>query len=1212
MITFEPKNYVDKQKERFDTLFKHAPKSIAFKNDITYILKSTHHSISDDLNQIEEIEKQFTLNVNEQSKIYNQDYKQIKQELDNSIQMYASNLLQEKDNLKREEIKNNYDGPNQLFEINQIITEKTNNLFKVIEELTTEKVKKIKTIELKTEKHKEHYKKQITIIEDEKEKLLKERLIQYEKDLTINHKKNHERMLDLNIKQHEIETQIKLEQKSYDEDIISIKTAFNRVIIRINDNIKSVQKNFNKEIKSFEDTTIEETKKIEDLIQNLKKEQQDEIRQIIDQFGNELIYFDQKIDDLKNTSDKNSETITKNYTRDITINNQKLAFFKDEMMEKKQQLEKNAQYKRQLLDQTSQDYRINLAKINHDIKIERKKLDIQIEQKLKETKLLNIDRKKQFHKELLANEYYYITKLEFYRFKRTTKEMNKNNSIFLVNLKYEQKIKKLVNQRLRLEESLLIMNQILKEKQTNAIRPLDTQVSLARHIHDTEMNYRMSEHSLDKHQINYDKQKRELEDLILQEEILYERNLFTLNYQNDVKNIQIQKYLDIEYEKNKFNGDRQINELQKQLIELEFQKTEQSYRYHFSVEKERHINKQKEITFVQRNNAQLIELKEQKSILNHDTQIELEKLRFNYQLSIQKSKKIVAQALFEAQKQRKYLDLFYQLSSKIQSEQDQIYMLIKDLYRITDVETFNSSKDTLIEILEAQFEAKMQITSSLNSILTGFYQEKINELTAFKYMSLQKDIEDEYDQVHKQLLQEIKKLDDQIREFRKQSSDLYQEISFTENQIKDIEKTKELIRQQINALRESTDKQSRKTIKNLYLELQALNKDIIRHKNEISHLKLQISQINSRMKSAHKGYKPIQLLINKLKKNRLLREENLNKDQYKEGKIYYESIERVKDLELEFERFLQETTIDLKQAFNHFEQMRYSEWSSKSFIKTLSKSLINQKSYLNHMQHRLLKLIDHQYDHMKKDQDRITNELSIRFKKERLNQMYQFKEKSSKIDDKYNELTHYQRNYIKIQEKHLSNTLKMYKMHYVQKNNQLLLLIKQHDLQLLHAKEQKANLLKATEENSVHVIQINLAKLKQESKLLFQNFSAFKKEKTEMLNKLYDELLHQIRRYETQELHYSNHNKEFRKQLHIKQTDDYEAFLKTFDGLQKKYNRQIQYYVREENNYDKKIKFLIRKQSATLKYRTIKQKWIMSNQISKEKRNIKKQLNMKK
>jgi len=1211
LITFEPKKYVETQKERFDTLFVHAPKSIAFKNDITYILKSTHHSISDELNQIQEIDKQFAINLSEHSKTYNQEYKRIKQELDQSLVLLESTLLQEKDNLKRQEIKNNYDGPNQLLEINQLINEKTTHLFKTIDELSIEKIKKIKTIDIKSDKHKDHYKKQITIIENEKDHLLSERLKQYESEITINHKKNHDRMLNLNIKQHEIETEVKIEQKSYDEDIISIKTAFNRVIVRINDNIKLIQRRFNNEIKNFEETTISETQKVEELIEQIKTELLDKNRIILDQFGHELMYFDKKIDELKELSITNNDAITKSYTRDVTQNNQKLAYLKEEITDKKAVLDQQASTKRKQLDSSSPDYKLSLGKINRDLKIARKKLDISLETCIRDTKLSNLRRKKQFHKELLANEYYYTSKLEFYRFKRNTKEMNKNHSLLMLGLRYEQKIHNLKNQRLRLEESLLIMNQVLKEKQTQAIRPLDIQVSLARHIHDTEMNYRMSEHSFDKQTIQFNKQKLLTDDQLLQEEIVYERNLSTLNYQNDVKNIQIEKYLEIEYEKNKYIGDKKINDLQKQLIEYEFQKTEQTLRYHYSLEKESHLNKQKEITFIQRNNAQIIDLNDQIIELNHDYQNEVEKLHFNFQLAAHKSKKIIATALFESQKQRKYLDLFYQLVTKIQSEQDKFYLLINDLYRITDIETFNQAKDYLIEIIGAQLEAKMQLCTSLNSVLTEFYNHKINELTAFKYMSLQKDIEVEYEQSHKQLLLEIKRLDDQIREYRKQSSDLYQEIAFVENQIIDIEKTKGIIRNQITSLRESSDKQSRKTIKNLYLEVQTLNKEIIRHKNEIAHLKLQINQINSRMKTANKAYKPIQIMVNQLEKTRILREENLTKNQYKEGKIYYDSIEFLKSIEIDYERYISHTLTTIKQAFNRFEQFEYKERATKVFVKQLIKSLENQKNKQNNVHTRLTKLIDSQYDHIKKEQDLLIADLTHRFKGERSNATHHYKQKLNKLRHKEIELNDYQRNFIKIQEKHLSNTMKMHKMHFIQKNNHLSYLIKTQEMALYKAKEGKNNLLKATKENSAAVILSNGLSLKQETKKLNQAILSIRKDKNDYLNKLNEEHELQKLRYQTQELHYSTVNKNFRKDLNMKLVDANEAYAKMMNQLNQKYEHLMKYYLRNEFLFDKKIWFKSKKHSIGLSIKTLYKKYQMSYLIYKEKRKLKRQLSKK-
>ena len=257
-----------------------------------------------------------------------------------------------------------------------------------------------------------------------------------------------------------------------------------------------------------------------------------------------------------------------------------------------------------------------------------------------------------------------------------------------------------------------------------AIQPYDTQVNLARHIHDLETNFCSSEHGYEKQVFFYRKAKYETKDAMDDASIKHQRNLVNITYHYVVKNVKIEKYLEIEYEKNKLVGDKKINEVKKQLVDLEFQRNELSLRHQFALEKEKLLSAQKEISFNQRITAQKLEVTEQIYVLNHDNQMELEKLDFNHLVSVNKAKRIITSAMYEIQKQRKVIDLFFKVVSHIQTEQESLYFTVRDLYQITDIETFASAKNELLEILESQLISKNNIAEALKVALTEFFKEK--------------------------------------------------------------------------------------------------------------------------------------------------------------------------------------------------------------------------------------------------------------------------------------------------------------------------------------------------------------------------------------------------------------------------------------------------------------------------------------------------------
>ena len=80
----------------------------------------------------------------------------------------------------------------------------------------------------------------------------------------------------------------------------------------------------------------------------------------------------------------------------------------------------------------------------------------------------------------------------------------------------------------------------------------------------------------------------------------------------------------------------------------------------------------------------MLEVKENKALIDHDATIELAKSNYTREIGIRKAKRIIDTSLNETQRQRRIFDIHFQMLLAVLSEQENFVMLFRDIYQTSN------------------------------------------------------------------------------------------------------------------------------------------------------------------------------------------------------------------------------------------------------------------------------------------------------------------------------------------------------------------------------------------------------------------------------------------------------------------------------------------------------------------------------------------------
>ncbi len=1019
------KNYESKQKARFDTLFRDVLTAYAITNETSHQLKSTRVSLENLFDQITDLNRQYENSLIRYTKDYSIQLTELNKTHQDALHKLDTDYADTLKQFKQQVVEENIQANKKLTDIHlrfQRQTQQTNiHIYRALLEMK----QRHQELDFEYDQEKQAYQKAIDDIEKVKEQTLKDIEKRFESAIKDNKAADQARLAKLSSELQTIQTKRQLEQTDFDDSILKIKTVFNRVTIKFNQKIRDIQKKFQKTMGQKESIIQKEIEDIQKQMDLLKTTYADLDRKTRDEFEVSLNKYDAKLDQLKQSYEDIKDQIIRNYSRDITVNNSKLANTKEQLNMQIKELDKVTQHRRTELSKEAINYKELLADLNKAYIKERSSLENQAKIAIKQTSIQNRIRQKHHQAELLAHDFEYIKTQEIYRLKRKIAERFKDQELKKHKYEFDREWVKLTEQNKMLEKRLFIDNQVLREQQGLEIFPYEAMVLLAREIHDAEMNYRTLENNHYKQLFSLDERKLNYISAIDENTLKHDKNRINITHDTDIKRTNVVAYLDMEYAKNSLSGYKHIFDERKKSFELQYQKREKEYLFEQDKAKETRIFEQKMISFSQKLLGQIMEVQESKALIEYDSRVELEKSRHTKEIGIRKAKRILDTSMNETQRQKRLFDMYFQMLLVMQNEFENILLLLRDIYQTSSITQWRGSIKFILKILEEQSALKTELIQELEAETTAYYQEKINELTAFKYMNLKESIISDYESEHKLYVEQIAMLDDQLKSLRTKSTDLFQQIAYLQNENANIESTKSMIYEQLSLLKgRLISKQQRKTARNLNNQISTLNKEITKNKDLIKHIQEQIRKTIKEMNSLDKNHKPLELMLVKIEKNREMREKNLDRSQYEEGRVYYDSIDAIKKLTTlihETNSNLLNTSKETLKALDMDEILE--KVFSKSYI-NLTKSAIRTRTQFLNQHKRGIELCDQQFIQIRSEQHRIMKEYETAFDLTQHNIAQTLDKRVHKMNDKLRDLENYRQSFTKVQEKQLQSQLK--------------------------------------------------------------------------------------------------------------------------------------------------------------------------------------------
>ncbi len=1102
MGNIHARKYESLQKERFDTLFNHVLTSYALTNETSHQLKATRVLIENLSDQIDDLNKQFEHALIRYGKDYSNELGQINHQYQDAVKreesLYAESLKQLKRNYQ-DEAQKSAKALELLHQSFQKVTAQTNI---DVKRALIDMKQRHQELDFEYDKAKLTYRKAISELEDQRVSKHEEIQIGYENSLKDNKAQDQVRQFELTQELQRLSQERLVEQADFDESVLKIKTIFNRVTIKFNQKILLYQKTYNKKIDLLKLELRSEIKTLNDEIDTIKDLYTAQDNTILERFKEALLKCDKRMDTIKTEYQARNDAIIKAYARDITVNNSRLASYKELNQTQQKELETNTFTQRANLDKEDINYKETLSGLNQAYLRNKRQLEKDIRLKIKETAQLNKKRTKDHQKDLLKSEFTYIQSQETLRLKIKVLQAQKQHELNLNKLDFNTKYQSVMAKIKLLERQFFLFNQTTqKEEQGPAIYPYESEallirskqnlknkskkdvtpfnqnhvldiylyeseVLLSREIYDAEMSYRTLENNYFKQSQSLKERKTHITSDLKEITIRYEKDRLGLHHDYELKQTDLVSYLNMEYQKNDLVGFSKIIAEKKKEHELYYHKHELNFFYNQDIEKEKRASEQKIINFKQRLYQQMLEVKENKALIDHDATIELAKSNYTREIGIRKAKRIIDTSLNETQRQRRIFDIYFQMLLAVLSEQENFVMLFRDIYQTSNTKEFHASIDHLKTILADQKTFKNDIIMALEAEAISYYQEKINELTAFKYMNLQESILEDYESEKKIYDDEIKSLDNQLKVTRAKVAELYQQIAVLQNTNDNIRSTKAIINKQIQQISQRMfSKQQRKTVNNLKKELRATQKEIVKNNTDIKHIKMQVDQATKEMQVINSNFKPLKQNLVKIEQNRIEREKNLKKNQYLEGKVYYDAISSIKKLMIHIKQSMDNQYMVIYDAFDHIDEEGMTDKVFNNYYQNISKKSLKLHAHLQDYHKSGVKLCDQQHLEIKKEQQRIIHEYDTSYRLTSSNIRITTEKRQMKMHKKALELEKYQKSFMAIQAKQLLNQKHIITMHFKDRMEQIDEQLKQAHNHINKAYESKNALLEATTAN---------------------------------------------------------------------------------------------------------------------------------------------------
>lgn len=884
------------------------------------------------------------------------------------------------------------------------------------------------------------------------------------------------------------------------------QTFYNNTEV-INNQINEINKTYKKLLDENKENLEIELSSLNNIYNNTLKEFQNEDKEALQLFENQLNSIDNALDKLKNTYEEKFKLLKAYFNKDITTINVSFQTEKNNFTNKLNEALTNFNLQKQSLGTVNSSFEKSFLKYKRQIENRLRLLNNLTNKKI-------LERQKLYYKEQLklGKEFFY--KQSLIRTLRFVKDEKKNAT-----LRYTKRKREIFTKSNVLITSLTndLFNK--KRKIIEAARnientPLDIQVLLARQLYTNESNLLNLEQNYEKELFLNNKSTILYRSTLEELTNLPTKEIKELTFNYEKNKLNINNYLDVQYQKNIYETKKEELNVTKELNELNYQiksllRTQKDDLYFLEIL----LENEKATTLLKL-------LDETKTIketyLNEKLLFDIETLKLKKQkeTNTQKALETIKFSALENTNYQKILQAYFSVFSSFNMERTFFLRSFKDIYYNFDKEIFLKTLPFLHHFLVNQHDTSTLILNDLLNSLTKRINESIEAHKLTEFDQKVKHLIDNYEKEKTVLLTELNNINEEIKNLRNVVLKEYREISLIKEEIVNNKSTKTLLLKQIKGLKDNFDAQSKKTISQLKEQLRFLREKDFYLKISIKTIEKRINDLNKQISTLGNKIKPLNDKLNNLDKDKDININILNNNHIKETSHFTDALNNLNNVVSEYEKIDNELLTEFKNKFMST-KLNVTESNFSLLEEQITYLLNNFDKNISETNKTLSIIIEHLHIFIRKEQLKIEQDFISNYQ---LSLEKLTRDKTNKIDfinNQLKELNNSKESLFKLSEDKYKNNLKLLTKNQKDKLKQLLLKTKQVRVKQKRLEENNQLLLNAFITNKNDVNKTNRKDYQKHLKELKRNVNNLIRQNEKQIKLNLNEVLIKSENYKT-------------------------------------------------------------------------------------------------
>lgn len=1013
----------------------------------------------------------------------------------------------------------------------------------------------------------------------------------YHEQIKDYYQKNRQRLTQNSHRLSEEDEALKNYLEFHEKDTIYAKQNYFRTVTNLNNKINSLAQTYKALEKEHDENFLKEKENILKYLEKKSEELQQLSEETLNKFEKKYQEIDSELDLIREDYHEIENTLKNKYNREVTSINVELHNAKEEINEllfsfeaKKIEDEQNLPFYNEQIKELNK-------KLNHFEKVTNKKLK---------------EAKRRYRAELIREAKNYVSLYESTLYKRTLAEQDKNDTInyyrevFLLDEEKTAEKTKINKIKATIKKDIVELYKQLE------IIPLESQSSLAALIYNLEVNLQKLEND---YMSSLTKKKKDLLNLksdLHKHNLNKTRDRINANHQSELSISNLTNYLQMESEKNELVHLKRSVILQKKEFDA-LSKRETLKIMHQQALSETEKGFKVSIFNAHLENKMALKNLNEKILLKQNNYL-IDKERFLKQhlYNQVEAEDFVNSLEFEGVFLNDLISDYNNLLLSLMREENEILIsFTANSLGNTNEDDFKVFLTKTKELLLLKHNLIKDLINKIILTINSYLNDKIHTLKEEKLKKTESKIYKTFDSELEKANSEKKFLEKEILKVKEKISAIDLEVASLHEQRKYALETLVYSEKELhNLTKQKTSSRNKRLIDNLNdhikinsnlaskrkAEIKALNNNLKEHKKTISNFNKQIRKIDSK--------------FSRIEKNKKTSLKRLKKSLGSETLIFKKLLDKLKRVN---------NTINNKCEFyfNSVDGSLFNDKTVKKTIKSLNVTLKRKQNLLKGFLQETLKSINLQSKNILKRHSR-NREKQIKYQNKSLsslakNHLSNISKLEKKIKVENKKAKNKEASILKLQKRVLKKLLNDQEREIELQDE----IIKEIIAERINFHQKYKQINKAFEINRTELLLKERENLKENLRNSLRSNQGYIKETKRNINKLNAEIEFDKKKHLAQLNYFINEDKQARKKLHKKQSNNINRINKEIDNLKKrlpKLDQEINLLVDNRKIDEQRLKRKIQRTSyftnfinnIKLRFSIVKEKRIIKNEILKD------------